>query len=64
MKPKPKPKQKKEYTVKAIHGTQKAHGMTFYITEWEGFPDKKDCTYEPASHLKGNEVFNKWKKKK
>ncbi len=65
--PKPKPvqkpkKEKHEFTVKAIHGTQKVKGTTFYITEWYGFPNQKDFTYEPASNLKGNVVFNKWKK--
>ncbi len=70
--PKPKPipkpklvhkpkKEKQEFTVKAIHGTQKVKGTTFYITEWHGFPNKQDFTYEPASNLKGNRVFNKWK---
>jgi transposase InsO family protein len=69
-KPKPEPKPKpiskpkvkpQEFIVKAIHGTQKVKGTTFYITEWDGFPDKKDFTFEPASHLKGNSVFLKWK---
>jgi hypothetical protein len=65
--PQPKPEIKPkvnvpEFIVKAIHGTQKVKGTTFYITEWDGFPDKKDFTYEPQSNLKNNVILKEWKK--
>ena len=46
--------------IKAIHGTILFKGVKAYHTEWVGYPNKVDWTFEPARNIKHTDVFRQY----
>jgi 5-methylcytosine-specific restriction endonuclease McrA len=55
--------QDKIFNVERIHAHFRKGGKLYFEVEWEGFPDKKDFTYEPIENLEMCSVFHEYIKK-
>ena len=53
-----------EYTPEEIVRSQKFGRTIEYLIRWEGYPEEKDWTWEPAEHLEGcKELVKEFKRK-